>query len=231
MATDTTAEVLSALEAAGTAQNRRIYRRHGGHDPMFGVSYAELNRLQKRIGRDHELALGLWASGNHDARILACRVADPDRMSRSDLDRWVRAANDYMISDAVAGLAAAGPHRESRAEKWIADRREFVAHAGWALVASQAMDASVDLGHDHFVDRLRRIERDMATAPNRTRHAMHMTLIAIGGRTPGLRRLAVATARRLGTPEVDHGETNCTTPEAIPYIERMWERRPAGSAR
>lgn len=33
-------EVMSMLEAAGTAQNRKVYARHGVPEPMFGVSYA-----------------------------------------------------------------------------------------------------------------------------------------------------------------------------------------------
>ncbi len=38
---------------------------------MCGVSYANLEKLKKRIKMDHELAAHLWDTGNHDARILA----------------------------------------------------------------------------------------------------------------------------------------------------------------
>ena len=55
-----TKEALATLEAAGTAQNRKVYARHGVRAACYGVSYAELGKLRKRIGTDHELALALW---------------------------------------------------------------------------------------------------------------------------------------------------------------------------
>ncbi len=81
-------DAMSALEKAGTAQARKIYARHGAKEPMFGVSFADLKVLMKRIGVDHELALALWDTGNYDARNLAVKIADPLRMSAKDLDRW-----------------------------------------------------------------------------------------------------------------------------------------------
>lgn len=217
-------QALAALERAGTAQNRKIYSRHGVRGPQFGVSFGEMRKLAKQMKIDHTLALGLWESGNHDARMLATMVADPERLTRSELDAWVREVDNYVLSDALADLVGRSPHRDSRADKWVASSREFVAHTGWNLVAQQAL-ADNDLPVSYFEDRLRQIEGAMHSAPNRTRHAMQMTLISIGGRTPGLRRKAAAAARRLGTPDVDHGETSCTTPDAVPYIDRMWEQK------
>src|SRR5512134_1984220 len=75
------AEAMSALEKAGSAQTRKTYARHGAAEPMFGVSFAFLKTLVKRIGVDHELALALWGTKNHDARVLALKVADPAKVS------------------------------------------------------------------------------------------------------------------------------------------------------
>ena len=224
LSTMTPTQAMKALEAAGTEQNRKIYPRHGVVSPLFGVSFADLRKLRKQVGVDHPVAVSLWDSGNHDARMLATMVADPAAMSRRDLDTWVNATDNYVLSDAVAELTARTAHLDSRADKWIASRKEFTAHAGWNLVAAQAMSDD-DRPDAYFVDRLQTIEATMPTAPNRTRHAMHMTLIAIGGRSKGLRRRAAATTKRLGTPVVDHGQTSCKTPDAIPYMDRMWERK------
>ena len=70
----TLTQTLQQLKAAGTAQTRKTYARHGVGPNMFGVSYATLGKLTRAIQRDHALALGLWASGNHDARVLATMV-------------------------------------------------------------------------------------------------------------------------------------------------------------
>ena len=48
----TCAEVMQCLEKSGTAQNRKIYARHGAHEPMFGVSWAHLKILTKRIRKE-----------------------------------------------------------------------------------------------------------------------------------------------------------------------------------
>ncbi len=69
--------VMRELEKAGSAQTRKTYPRHGAAEPMFGVSFATLKVLLKRIGVDHELALALWDTGNFDARNLAVKIADP----------------------------------------------------------------------------------------------------------------------------------------------------------
>ncbi len=73
--TMTAEEVLAALESMGTAQNRKVYGRHGVGREMFGVSYSNLGKLKKKIRIDQEVAETLWASGNHDAMVLAAMVA------------------------------------------------------------------------------------------------------------------------------------------------------------
>jgi len=64
----------------GTAQNRKVYARHGVGEDMYGVSYSNLGKLRKSIKRHHALAEQLWATGNHDARVLATMIADPAEM-------------------------------------------------------------------------------------------------------------------------------------------------------
>ena len=90
MAAASTDKVMKVLEKAGTEQNRKVYARHGGVGAMFGVSYAELGKLKKKIKQDHALALGLWESGVHDARILATKIADAEAMKASEIDAWAR---------------------------------------------------------------------------------------------------------------------------------------------
>ena len=90
-------QALGALKKAGTAQNRKVYGHHGVTCAMFGVSFAELKKLKKQIGVDHELARQLWASGNHDARILACMTADAQAMTSGEIDTWSRQLDSYVL--------------------------------------------------------------------------------------------------------------------------------------
>ena len=105
-------EAMAALEAAGTEQTRKTYRRHGASDPLFGVKFGDLRPLAKRIGTDHQLARQLWASGNADARLLACMVADPAEVSEEELDAWLADIDTYFLVDTfVAEIASKAPGR------------------------------------------------------------------------------------------------------------------------
>ncbi len=216
---------IGRLEAAGTEQNRRIYRRHGARDPLFGVSFAVIDKVAREAKRDQALADGLWATGNYDARILACKVSDPAVATEADLDRRLAEIDVYVLVDVFTGsLASRVMGVRERADRWTASGRDWTAQAGWDLYGQLALhDTTLDDGF--FRDLLARIEAGIGGAGNRTRHSMNACLIAIGGRNEALRTAAEAAAGRIGTVVVDHGETGCRTPAAAPYIANIWARR------
>jgi len=217
-------EAMKQLEAAGTAQNRRVYARHGIGEPVFGVSFASLRALAKAIKVDHELARGLWATGNHDARVLATMVADPERLDRRTLDRWSKDLDNYVITDAFAQLVSRSQLVREKMEAWTTAEGEWVARAGWRLLSYLALEHD-DVADELLEERLGVIESDIRARPNRTRDAMNGALIAIGLRNPKLERKAIAAAKRIGKVEVDHGETSCETPDAAAYIAKAKARR------
>src|SRR5690349_21683734 len=110
-------ETMTALEKAGSAQARKTYARHGAPEPMFGVSFATLKTLVKRINVDQELAEALWNTGNFDARNLAVKIADPAAISSRELDRWAATPAGRMCGGYVGHLAAESPHSRAKAEK------------------------------------------------------------------------------------------------------------------
>lgn len=216
------------LEAMGTAHNRKVYARHGVRGAMFGVSFAHLGKLQKRIRTDAALAAKLWASGNHDARVLATKVADAASIPSGTLDAWARDLDNTVVADAFALLAARTPHAAAKARKWARSKGEWTGRVGWALVSLEARGAR-EVPDAVFEARLGEIEAGIHTAKNRVRDAMNGALIAIGLRGGALEKKALAAARRIGRIEVDHGETGCKTPDAAAVILRAKARgRAAG---
>ncbi len=216
-------QALQQLEAAGSAQTRKTYARHGIGPKMFGVSYAFLGKITRQIKRDHALALGLWASGWHDARVLATMIADPLQADATLLNGWVEACDNCALSGALAKFAAGTSLAVRLTEQWCADAREFVAVAGWGLVAELALNS--ELPDAAFAAWLKTIEREIHQSPNYVRRAMNAALIAIGVRDAKLEKLAVAAAKRIGKVEVDHGDTECKTPDAVAYIAKTKARR------
>ncbi|MCE9575922.1 MAG: DNA alkylation repair protein [Deltaproteobacteria bacterium] len=218
---------LSALERAGTEQNRKIYAKHGYPEPMFGVSFAMLRQLAKDIGQDQGLAEDLWVSGNADARNLAAMIADPDALTRAIADDWVATAGCHTIIDEVAKVVARSPLALPCMAEWIGSDDEWIGRAGWSVMSALATwhpevpDAS-------FTPYIAVIERRIGGAQNRTREAMNSALIAIGGRSAALAEPAIAAARRIGPVEIDHGQTACETPDAVAYIQKMRARADGG---
>jgi 3-methyladenine DNA glycosylase AlkD len=217
---------MKQLERLGTATYQKVWPRHGIRPPLFGVKYADLYQLQRKIKCDPELARQLWRTGNHDARILATLIVDPQALTAKELDQWIGAADNHVLNDAVSGVAARSPHARKKADAWRKVKGEWKSAAGWNVVGYLALP-DTEATDAWLGARLTEIGKTIASAPNRSRHAMNGALISIGGYRPALRDRALEVARAIGKVEVDHGQTGCKTPEAVPYIQKM-ARRQAG---
>ena len=215
----TKTKVMKELRSAGTAQNRKVYRRHGIKGTLFGCSYAALGKLQKKIKIDQPLAEQLWATGNNDARALATMIADPIKIAVGTLNAWAKDADNRGLAAAVSNVAAAAPSAKGRMEKWAVSRREMTACAGWHTLASIARQDN-GLPNAYFTSYLQTIESQIHTSQNWVKYAMNNALINIGVRNSVLEKKAIATAKRIGSVDVDHGETGCKTPDASAYIKK-----------
>ena len=222
--------VMAQLEAVGTAQNRKVYARHGAAEPMFGVSYAELGRIAKPIKTNHALAVELWDSGNHDARVLAQRVADPAALDEPLAGRWLRDVDNYILAEGLGGLCAQSPLARKLSDAWRDSPAEWTASTGWFIVTCTAEDPGV-WSIEELRGLLGQIEAEIGQRPNRVRHEMNGALIVIALRDANLRHEVLAAAARIGPVKVDHGQTGCKTPEVAPYVERTLAHRTAKAAR
>lgn len=212
-------EVVRQLKDWGTEQTRKAYTRHGIQGPFFGVSWANLGKLRKSIKTDHALAKRLWKTNNFDVRVLATMVADPAQMTAADLDAWLADIHDHGLAGAFSELAYRTPAAASVARKWRRSRDEWKSTCGWNITGHLASHAET-IDEADLEAALETIEAKIHRSPNRTRYAMNCALISIGKRTPRLGKAATAAARRIGTVEVDHGETSCKTPDAVAAIAK-----------
>src|SRR5688572_5543857 len=220
-------ETMRALEAAGTEQARKIYRRHGAPDPMVGVSFAVLGQLQKRIKTDHGLARTLWASGNTDARHLATMTADPAVATSAELDHWAADSNSGYFSGLLArNLVSKTPFAREKALAWIDSDHEGTAQTGWMTLSTAAAVPGV-FEDEELLDLLPRIEARIHHETNDIRAAMNYALIAIGIRNVRCQKSALSAAKKIGKVNVDHGETACKTPDAVAYILKTAAHRAA----
>ncbi len=192
-------EILERLERLGSQANRAGMARYGINTARaYGVSIRSLRPLAKAIGRDHALAQALWATGRHEARILAGFIADPKAMSRAECDAWVGEIDSWDLCDQLSKTFEKTPFRDELILDWIADDREFVRREGFSLLVArtvhdrQAPDAA-------FLPYLPLIERYATDGRNFVRKAVNWALRQIGKRSLALHRPALDLAERLAT--------------------------------
>jgi 3-methyladenine DNA glycosylase AlkD len=162
-------EVMEQLAALGTEQTRKTYRRHGATGEVLGVLYSELRKLQKRCGTNQALAESLWATGIHDARVLATMIADPVAMAAPTVEAdaagtdsgsepkiaprspggarigaWGAQVDNRPLLAAVAELAAKTSIAVDTLNTWIASGSEWLAATGWHVLAILAGDGTPD---------------------------------------------------------------------------------------
>ena len=112
----TKTEVLKELKALGSESARKTYRRHGATGEIYGVRYADLGKLTKKIKVDQDLASELWATGIHDAQVLATMIAEPTKMTAAKINAWVKGVGHRGEAAAVSNVAAECKSAQKRAE-------------------------------------------------------------------------------------------------------------------
>jgi 3-methyladenine DNA glycosylase AlkD len=191
---------LAALEKRGTQAYRQGLTRYGIVAPQaFGVSMTSIHALAKLAGKNHPLALELWSSKWYEARLLACFVAEPERVTPALMERWTRDFDNWAVCDtACFHLFDRTPHAFDKIAAWAKRDEEFVKRAAFALLASVAL-------HDRaaseaaFVRALPLIERAADDPRNFVKKAVLWALRGVGGRTPALHAKATALAQKLAT--------------------------------
>jgi len=189
---------LKWLKRHGTKRNRDGLARYGIQAPTaFGTPMAKIQVLAKRLGRDHELAEALWETGWYEARLLTAFVAEPGRLTPSQMDRWCREFDNWAVCDTLCfHLFDRTPHAFRKVAQWSRRQDEFVRRAAFALLASLAL-------HDKrspdelFARCLPLIEAAAGDERNFVKKAVNWALRAVGGRNLKLRVAALKVARRL----------------------------------
>ncbi len=217
-------KAMAQLESLGTAQNVRIYKRHGAGDNVFGVSFAELKKLKKKIGEDHELAIKLWDSGNSDARSLAMMVASPDELTPSVATQWMKDIVYPLHSSEVAGVVAQSATGIAKMRQWRKQKSDFARATGYSILTHILKEDPDALEELECLRILKEIEAEIHRSPNNARHAMVMAVISMGIYKPEISDEAIEAGERIGDVEVDHGETSCKTPKIAPYINKALKR-------
>ena len=170
-------------------------------DRALGVSIPNLRKLGRRHRTDHDLALALWGTQIHEARILASMVDDPAAVTPEQMEDWVADLDSWDLCDQVcSNLFDATPFATGKAREWTRRPEEYVKRAGFTLIAALAV-------HDHtstdraFIAWFPAIRRGASDERNYVKKAVNWALRGIGKRNLALNAAAIAEAELLTASE------------------------------
>ena len=195
-------EIVAELRAHANPANVAGMARFGINPRnTLGLSIPFLRKLAKQIGRDlpGQLAQELWATGIHEARILAAFVDDPALVGETQLEAWVRDFDSWDVCDQVcSGLFDRTRFAHARAVEWSSRPEEFVKRAGFVLMARLAVSKK-NANDNGFLEFFQRIEKEAHDDRPMVRKAVNWALRQIGKRSEMLHRSALTVAERLSS--------------------------------
>jgi 3-methyladenine DNA glycosylase AlkD len=189
--------IVERLRASGNAANVAGMARYGiSTKGTLGVPVKVLRGMAREIGKSHELAGELWASGIHEARILATIIEEPARVTGAQMNRWARDFDSWDVCDQACAVFRFAPGAFEKAAEWSGAKREFVRRAGFSLMAGLAVKAksAPDAAFEAFLPLITAAAGDER---NMVKKAVNWALRQIGKRNSRLRRLAIATAEEI----------------------------------
>ena len=190
--------ILKRLRGWSSTENVAGMARFGiGVSNAYGVPMGKIKELARELGRDHVRAMKLWDTGNREARLLAAFTADPNLLTRMQMDRWASQFDSWDVCDGCAiHLFRKSPLAWEQALKWTRKKPEFVRRAGFVMFATLAVHDK-RAPDETFLEVLPLIEATATDERNFVKKAVNWALRQIGKRNPELRVAAIDVAARL----------------------------------
>lgn len=191
-------QVLKELKSQANPKNVEGMARFGiNPENTLGISVYVIRDMAKNIGKDHKLALKLWKSKIHEARMLAGFIAEPGKTGEALMEKWVKDFDSWDICDQVcSNLFDGTPLAYKKAFEWSRRKEEFVKRAGFVLMAALSVhDKKAD--DKKFETFLPVIKRESKDERNFVRKAVNLALRQIGKRNKKLNKKAIKTAKEI----------------------------------
>jgi 3-methyladenine DNA glycosylase AlkD len=195
-------DVIETLRGIASPRDREGMARFGiNTERALGISVTTLRGVAKEIGRDHALAVGLWESSIHEARLLATLVDDPEAVTSEQMDAWAADFDSWDLCDQCCmNLFWRAPYAVEKASQWARHDEEFVKRAAFALMARLATKKAK--AADELLESfLPIIERAADDDRNFVRKAVNWALRQIGKSNRHLNELAIESAERIGAQD------------------------------
>jgi 3-methyladenine DNA glycosylase AlkD len=211
-------DVLDKLQSKAQPEQLKGMAKYGMTvEQRLGVSVPDMRKLAKEIGRDHELALGLWRTGIAEARILAAMIDDPDKLTEEQMEDWVEGINSWDVCDQVCmNLFEKNQLAWKKIVDWSEREEEFVKRTAFSLIACLAWHDK-KVSDARFIELLPVIIRGATDERNFVKKAINWALRNIGKRNIKLNEAAINAAKEI--QRLDSKAARWVTSDAIRELE------------
>ncbi|SDS26009.1 3-methyladenine DNA glycosylase AlkD [Mucilaginibacter mallensis] len=191
-------EILNQLKQKSNSTYHAGMLRFGvDNSKALGVPIPQLRKLAKSLKKNHQLALKLWDTGIHEARILASMIDDPALVAPVQMDSWTNDFYSWDLCDQVCGnLFDRTPFAIEKALFYTTHQEEYIKRAGFVLMAEYAVHNKT-AADTVFIALLPVIEREAWDERNFVKKAVNWALRQIGKRNELLRAASIASAGRI----------------------------------
>ncbi len=190
--------ILTQLKALANPDNVAGMAQFGiNPNNTLGISVPTLRQMAKDIGKNHALAQELWASGIHEARLLACFIDRPKEVTEAQVEAWVNDFESWDVCDqCCSNLFDKTPWAYQKAVTWSARDEEFVKRAGFVMMACLAVHDK-KAPDEKFTPFLPLIRHEATDERNFVKKAVNWALRQIGKRNRALNAQAIETAQAI----------------------------------
>ena len=191
-------EIISKLKSLKSPKDVEGMARFGiNPSKTFGIRIPVLRKMAKEIGKNHRIALELWDSGYHEARILASMVDDYKQVSEAQMEKWVSELDSWDVCDScVMNLFEDVEIAWDKAVEWSKKRQEFVKRAGFVMMARLAV-SNKKAPDEYFIKFFPIIKSEADNEANLVKKAISWALRQIGKRNLNLNQRAIEVAREI----------------------------------
>lgn len=195
-------ELIKKIKSMENQENLKGMARFGINTKnAHGVPVYKLRALAKETGKNHELALKLWATDIHEAQLLAALIDEPDKVKEKQMETWVKDLDSWDTCDIVCtNLFDRTPYAYEKAFEWSKREEEFVKRAGFVLIAGLTVHDKT-APDEKFIQYLPVIEKESVDGRNFVKKAINWALRSIGKRNLALNKKAIKVAERIKTKE------------------------------
>lgn len=194
----TASAIVKRLKQLSNPANVEGMKRFGiSSQKTFGVSIPGLREIAKETGKNHKLAIELWNTGYHEARILASMIDVPKEVTDAQIEKWVKDFDSWDVCDqCCSNLFDKTPSAYEKINKWSKSKDEFIKRAAFSLLAVLAVhDKKAD--DKKFMNYFPVIKRESTDERNYVRKAVNWALRQIGKRNRNLYKEAIRLAKEI----------------------------------